>query len=384
VIILRAGWLILVMATGAAFADGPLEPEPLKQYTALPEGHPDHWLLVHDLTWFRFLEGRVLLVDPLAKDVAGQFKGSMSSSLNGGYERSLARNEHYIAETFWSRGNRGGERTDVVAIYNRSTLEYQGEIIIPPKRLSGMPKNIGTAITPDERFMLIYNFTPSQSVSVVDVANRRFVGEADIAGCGFVIATGERSFFSLCSNGTLRVVHLDDAGQVRGAETMPAFFDADEDPLFESAALSPGRAVFPTFQGRMVEIDTRHETPRIMKPWWLTNGGERSWRPAGARPVVADASGLVYVLMQPDGAEGTHKNGGGEVWVVDPETSKRLHRITLKNWGIALGTTGKGEDRLMIVTNADLGLDVYRIPEGAFVQTLAVAAEAPLLTLPAN
>jgi hypothetical protein len=69
---------------------------------------------------------------------------------------------------------------------------------------------------------------------------------------------------------------------------------------------------------------------------------------------------------------------------VDPETSKRLHRITLKNWGIALGTTGKGEDRLMIVTNADLGLDVYRIPEGAFVQTLAVAAEAPLLTLPAN
>jgi len=377
-------WFLLVLTSGIAFADGPLKPEPLNQHTSLPDTWPDHWLLVHDLTWFKFLEGRMLVVDPLAADVAGQFKGSMSSSLNGAYERSLKRNEHYIAETFWSRGNRGGERTDTVTIYDRATLKYLDEIIIPPKRLSGMPKNISTAITPDERFLLIYNFTPSQSVSVVDLESRRFVGEADIGGCGFVIATGQRSFFSLCSNGTVRVVHLDDTGRVQGTQTSPQFFDADEDPLFETAALSPGKAVFPTFQGRIVEIDTRREMPRIMKPWWLTTSQERGWRPGGARPAVADASGLLYVLMQPDGAEGTHKNGGSEVWVVDQKTSKRLSRIVLKNWGIALGATGKGENRLLVVTNGDLGLDIYRIPEGAFVQTLAVAAEAPLLTLPVN
>jgi len=379
-----AGWLLMLLASAVSLADGPLKPEPLNQHTTLPETWPDHWLRVHDLTWFKFLEGRMLVIDPLATDVAGQFKGSMSSSLNGAYERSLKRNEHYIAETFWSRGNRGGERTDTVTIYDRSTLKYPDEIIIPTKRLSGMPKNISTAITPDEQFLLVYNFTPAQSVSVVDLESRRYVTEVDIGGCGFVIATGQRSFFSLCSNGTLRVVHLDDTGRWSRTQSSPQFFDADEDPLFERAALSPGKAVFPTFQGRIVEIDTREELPRIMKLWWLTTAQERSWRPAGARPAVADASGLLYVLMQPDGAEGTHKNGGSEVWVVDQKTSKRLSRIVLKSWGIALGATGKGENRLLVVTNGDLDLDIYRIPEGAFVHTLAVAAEAPLLTLPAN
>jgi methylamine dehydrogenase heavy chain len=92
---------------------------------------------------------------------------------------------------------------------------------------------------------------------------------------------------------------------------------------------------------------------------------------------MADSSGLGYFLMHPDGAEGTHKNGGSEVWLFDLAEGKRLSRIVLKNWGIALGTSGTGDNQLMFVTNAELGVDVYRVPEGEFVQTLKVALATP-------
>jgi methylamine dehydrogenase heavy chain len=374
----------LTLPFATARADEPLQPERLGQVATLPATYPDHWLLVHDLTWFKFLESRILLVDPLAGTVATQVKGQITASMGLGYERSRKRGEHYVPETFWSRGIRGGERTDTVTIYDHATLTVQGEVVIPPKRLSGMPKPISTGITPDERFLFVYNFTPSQSVSVVDMEQRRFVGEVEINGCGFIIPTGQRSFGSLCSNGTLRTTHLAEDGTYEASETSPKFFDADADPLFESAALTGKLAIFPTFQGRIVTLDVSDETPRIAEPWWLTTTDERSWRPAGARPVVADAAGAVYVLMQPDGAEGTHKNGGPEVWVLDPMTKERTGRIVLKNWGIALGTTGAGDHRLLIVTNADLALDVYRIPAGEYVHTLGIVAEAPFLTYGVN
>ena len=381
----RASYLVgLLLAAGVAVAAEPLPPEPFNRYESLPADYPDQWLVVHDLTWFKFLESRMLLVDPLAPTAATQFKGMMGASTGGGYERSRKRGEHYVLETFWSRGTRGGERTDTVTIYDRQTLTVQGEVVIPPKRLSGMPKTIATGLTPDEKYLLVYNFMPAQSVSVVDLEARRFVTEIGTPGCGFVVPTGRRSFFGLCSNGTLRTVHLDEAGSAAGTETSPRFFDADEDPLFESAAIGGGLASFPTFQGRLVSMETGGETPVVGEPWWLSEPAERSWRPGGARPVAADAAGIVYVLMHPDGAEGTHKNGGSEVWVVDPRAKRRLARIVLRNGGLALGTTGRDGQRLLAVTNADLGIDIYRIPDGEFVHTLAVAADAPLVTYGVN
>ena len=83
--------------------------------------------------------------------------------------------------------------------------------------------------------------------------------------------------------------------------------------------------------------------------------------------------------MNPEGGEGTHKDGGAEVWVYDLETGERQSRIELENWGVSLGTTGSGDDRLMIVTNADMALDVYRIPSGEFVQTLNTGAQTPFM-----
>ena len=95
--------------------------------------------------------------------------------------------------------------------------------------------------------------------------------------------------------------------------------------------------------------------------------------------IIADSAGTGYVLMHPDGGEGTHKNGGSEVWVYDLAAGKRLNRIELANWGLSLGTSGTGDDRLLFVTNADMGVDVYAAPGGEFIKPLNTGAQTPFL-----
>jgi methylamine dehydrogenase heavy chain len=94
---------------------------------------------------------------------------------------------------------------------------------------------------------------------------------------------------------------------------------------------------------------------------------------------VQDSAGLGYVLMHPDGQEGTHNNGGNEVWVYDLASKKRLNRIALKTWGITLGESGSGDRRFLYVTNTDQKIDLYRIPSGEHVKVLDVGAFAPYM-----
>ncbi len=363
------------LLTSTAHAD--LQPDVPGNIETLPQQYPDHWMMVHDASFFHMFEGEVLIVDPLASTAAKQYKGMIPASFIASYERGTKRHEHYIAETFYSRGGRGGERTDVVTIWGADTLEVKAEVIIPPKRLSGMPKRTATALTPDEKFMLIYNFTPQQSVSVVDLEEQKFVAEVETPGCGFVIPTGKRSFTSICANGTLRTTHLDGDGNLKGSDVTDEVFDPNEDPIFEIAAVVDGVAYFPTFQGKILPVNVKRSKVRVAETWWLTAEDERNWRPGGIKPYATDSKGLAYFLMNPEGGEGTHKDGGAEVWAFDVESQKRVARIELANWGLSLGTSGTGDGQLLAVTNANLQVDVYRIPSGEFVHTLGIEPQTP-------
>ncbi|MCP5183675.1 MAG: amine dehydrogenase [Pseudomonadales bacterium] len=368
--------LILLGALAAALPGrAEIAIDPVGKVLSLPATYPSTWLMVHDFAFFHMMEGKILIVDPLAPTQAGQFKAMLGASFTADYARSRTRNEHYVVETFYSRGTRGGERTDVVTIYDTAELKVQGEIVIPPERLTGMPKPIATTLSADERLLYVYNFTPEQSVSVVDLVERRFVAKVSTPGCGFVVPTGRRSFFSICQNGALRTVHLDATGVEQGNERTEPLFDADLDPVFEGAAISGGVAYFPTFLGNMIPVDLSGESPKPGQPWSLGADGE--WRPGGMRPVTTDAAGLGYVLMHADGAEGTHKDPGSEVWVYDLAKHQRLGRIALKSPGLVLGTTGDAGQRLLAVTNVSMAVDIYRLPDGEFVHTLAVQPETP-------
>jgi len=181
----RRPWAAAALAVAACVSGAPsraqLPAEPAGVVEQLSQPTP-HWVWVNDMAFFAFPDGKAFLVDGDS--------GRMLGMLSTGYSFTSVlipktRAVIYAPETYFSRGTRG-TRTDVVTIYDPMQLHPVGEIDIPPKRASLMPMPGAQALTDDDRFLLIYNFTPSQSVTVVDTQSRKFVGEIETAGCALV------------------------------------------------------------------------------------------------------------------------------------------------------------------------------------------------------
>ena len=357
------------------------EPEEIGIIETLPEQYPDHWIMAQDLSFFHMLEGAVRVIDPSAETIGGQYKGQMTSSFIGVFKHSQKRNEHYVIESFFSRGGRGGERTDFVTIYDPSSLSVTDEIEIPPKRVTSMPKRTQAALLgKDERFIGVYNFTPAQSVSIVDLEKRVFVEEIATEGCGFVIPNGKLSFTSICANGSFLTTDLDKSGAFKSSERTDIIFDSIEDPIFEAPAIKNGTAYFLTYSGKVMPIDISKNRISVGKTWSLaTNDEEISWRPGGITNMTSDPEGYIYVLMHPEGGEGTHKNPGNEVWVYDLKNKQRKSRIAIKNWGLSVGTSGSGQNKFLLVTNTDMAIDVYGLPGGEYIRSLTSAGSTPFV-----
>lgn len=91
---------------------------------------------------------------------------------------------------------------------------------------------------------------------------------------------------------------------------------------------------------------------------------------------------MLYVLMSPYGKEGSHKDGGTEVWVVDPATGKRVNRIVLKGHSISISATREAVSHLIAI-RATGEVDVYDAASGAFVHSLGnTIGASPLLITP--
>ncbi len=374
--------IILAMLYGAT-AFGQIQPEPSGVIESLPETWPAHWVIVQDGAFFHMNNGKFIVVDADSDDPSGRIKGMFIGSMIAQFYQAKSRPEMYVSETFYSRGTRG-ERTDVVTIYDKATLAPIDEVIIPPKRASQMPIDYHLQLVDDEKIALVYNFTPATSVSVIDIVNRQFLGEISTPGCSLVYPMAGRAFASICTDGSMLSVQLNEDGSQASSERTDVFFDANGDALIEKAAMIEGIAYFPTFLGRIFPIDLNGAAPVIGEPWSLIGDEDGGWRPGGITVTATDSSKHIYVLMHPDGYEGSHKDPGTEVWVFDPQQKRRVNRIALQLPAITMGTTSD-DDPLLLVTNINLQVDVYDIDSGEFLRTLAdIGAETPFMLHGAN
>jgi methylamine dehydrogenase heavy chain len=151
----------LVLA-GAAHAE--IAPERTGQVESLPQPPHPHWVWTADLVL-----GRTALIDA----DEGRFLGV----INGGYGTVMplfarTRPEIYVPATYYSRGTHG-VRTDVVEIYDTEHLAVQAEVVIPPKRATNAVALAHAALSDDDRFVAIFNWTTGTSISIVDVQKRR-------------------------------------------------------------------------------------------------------------------------------------------------------------------------------------------------------------------
>lgn len=324
--------LVITLALGAsptAPANAELPAESPGEIERLEPPFDAHWVWVADLV----LE-RLALID--ADD--GRFVGMV----NGGYGPmmpvfSLKRNEMYLPSTYFSRRTRG-ERTDVLEIYDLATLSPVAEVILPGRRATDAVALGHTAITDDERFVAVFNWTPATSLSIVDVERRTMAIEVQIPGCSLVYAAGNRRFFSLCADGSALVITLDDDGSAATKERTKPFFDPNADPVTEKAARFGDHWIFVSFEGVAHVVDVSSEQLGFGEPWSLLNDADRraSWRIGGLQHLAVHAeTSRLYSLMHRGGAD-THKEPGEEIWIYDLDSRRRLQRIELVSPGVTI------------------------------------------------
>lgn len=362
----------------SAVASAEIQPEPTGVIQTLPETWPAHWIIAHDAAFFHMSDGKLIVIDADSDDVARRFKGFMNAAFIGVFIQARTRPEIYLAETYRSRGTRG-ERTDVLTIYDKRTLAPIDEVVLPPKRASTMPTDYNIQLVDDEKLALIYNFTPAQSVSVVDVVERKFLAEIPLPGCALAFPMGGRAFSSICADGSMLTVTIGADGRQSSSSRTQPFIDIDNDPMMEKAAMSGGIAYFPTFHGNIIPVDLNGETPRIGDSWSMIGNEAGGWRPGGLQLAATDSAGRLYFLMHPEGKEGTHKDPGIEVWVFDGRTQSRVGRLELALPAISIAVT-RDQKPLLVATNINMEVDVYDIATGTLQRTLGnFGQETPLI-----
>jgi len=318
--------LAALCLAAAAPALAELQPEELTR-ESLAETMQPHWMWVNDISFDRMLDGRAYLIDA----DSGQMLGMISSGYGHGVLMLAEDGKTFaVPSTFLTRGTRG-ERTDVVTFYKTSDLTPGAEPVIPAKRYNGMPFQSVSPVMPGGRFGLVYNFTPEQSVTVIDMQAQKMVGEFATSGCSLVYPTGPSKFFLICGDGALQAATLDAEGKVTLGKTSKKLF-ADDDPVTEKGVWTGSQWLFFTMGGKVHVIDHSRDVPAIVKTWSLTTATDgKDWRPGALQTAAYHrGTGRLYVLMHQGGAD-THKDPGTEIWVYDAAKQTRIERIALES-----------------------------------------------------
>ena len=363
--------LLMLYAVGA-FAELPVEKIPNVQ--KLPQDYPSTWIFAHDANFTSLVAGKVAIIDVAAD--SHEYKGAVGAAQFGTFVESSTRPELYVGETFYSRGTTG-ERTDVVTIYDKETLDKQAEIVLPNNNRGLFVTNkFAMRLVDNDRYLLVFNYTPASSVSVIDVHSRRLLGEIATPGCSMIYPTGERGFSSLCGDGSMLSIQFNEDGQETDRLSTPPFFDADQDPVFDKPTYVDSIAYFVSYLGRVYPVDLSEARPKILTSWSLVDDADiaANRRPSGWQVATNNGSDQLFVIMQEDGFYGSHKSGGNQIWVANIQTEAVLSKITTQSGAFSIEFVS-GDSPMLAVTNPLMGLDVYAT-DGTHLRTISVGDAA--------
>ncbi len=326
---------------------GPLRNNPFPEVaktTTLQDAAPGMRYWAYGIGSPNFVDGRAYLYDMDAKRLGQLSTGYWFSNL-------LPADRHgaiLTVETYLSRGTRG-ERTDVVAAYDETTLRLKYEIDIPAKRMNATQSRQMVRMTPDQRFLAVVNYTPAQSLTIVDLEERRFVEEVETPGCMAAHEAGERSFYLICSNGSFMRFRLGADGRIVERERTAPLFDAIKDPLTASPTKVGDTWYFLSRHAHLHAIRMTDTEIEHLGAWSLLSDAERAkgWTIAGLEHLAAHrASGRLFVLVR-QGKPEKFEDPGQEVWVFDIAEQERLRRIKMKDLTISIDVTQSEQPRLL-------------------------------------
>jgi len=268
----------------------------------------------------------------------GKMKGMVNMYGQDSFSFDPLGKNFYVAQTIWSKLDRGTRQDNLLA-YDVTTLKLVAEVPIPGRMLIGN-RTHNLVITSDGKKALIYNMQPSSSVNVVDLEKKAFEQKIELPGCATMFTNTSNGFSALCSNGTLATVTM--AGGKPSITRSARFFNATEDPIFDTSIIDPktGKATMLSYSGVVTPI-TLGATPQIGEGWSLQQAAfmrkgtytpmDVNWMPGGRQPIaVHHATGRIYVLMHM-GEYWSEYEPALEVWILDGNTHKLIGRRALSD-----------------------------------------------------
>jgi methylamine dehydrogenase heavy chain len=322
-------WNKLALVLGTALASGVARADlPLEQVSIAPLAAADaHRLYLSDMVISHFIDGKLMIIDGQSMKLMGQ----VALGMTGHATLSPDRSEILVSTAYVAKLNRG-ERIGELDIYDAATLKLKAEISVPNKHAQSMPYRGSVRSSADGRFVFLQNATPAQSITVVDRKAEKFVTEIPTPGCWMIYPalTVPNRFATLCGDGTMLTVTLDDNGMPLQRKKSRKFFDADTDALFVAADQDGDTYSFVSFKGRLQQVNVAGEEAVPAEPWSLLTAADAKggWRPGGYQPMSLQlASGRLYVGMHPKGKEGSHKEPAKEIWVFDLASKQRVARL---------------------------------------------------------
>ncbi|MCW5625274.1 MAG: amine dehydrogenase [Burkholderiales bacterium] len=337
---LRKGALIAALAglsqAGAAFAQLPVE-----TLTSEPAIKAKNRIYIPDIAIMHIADGKLHVVD----GDTGKYQGVIGTGFTGQSKLSKDGTEVFIATGYYDRGQRGN-RTDIVEVWDATTLRFKYEIPIGEKR--AMALNYKYLLTQlSDRWLIVQNATPATSVQVVDLAAKKVVSEIATPGCWAIypVKSNPNKFGTLCGDGTVQLITLGNDGSAATRTASEPLFDADADALFIQGEATGDVYHFVSFTGNVVSIDFGGDKAVAAGKWSLVSAAERKqgWRPGGYQVVALhEGTGRLYVPMHAGGGEGSHKNPAKEIWGYDLSSKKRVVK-TAGHMSTAIGVSTDGK-----------------------------------------
>jgi methylamine dehydrogenase heavy chain len=309
----------------------------------LPKNTGQEWFWSYGFRMPSAADGQAFLFDEHGKRLGQLSTGFWFNNL----VNAKTRNEIITTETYFSRGTRG-TRTDIVSIYDARSLTHKKEIIIPSKRMNGVKNNGLFTLTDDERFALVVNYTPAQSITIVDLELGKFVEEIETPGCSVIYRAGNRDFYAICGNGTFMQISLSEDGAVAKRKRSEKLFNAVDDFLSIAASRIDDTWYFVSRQYNVYAIHMEGDTIELVNKWSLVTADERedNWTIAGLDHTTAhQASGRLFVLMH-QGEAHQFEEPGTEVWVFDAKTGEKQQNIVLEEMSLGMKVSQTATPRL--------------------------------------
>lgn len=380
--------LFAAAAWGWALLASPVQAEPADTGAVLEMETSDVLTITPPKpTWFFVDGGWDMPGTSIFDGETGKMKGMVETRRLADFAIDPAGKFYYVAETIWSKGDRG-TRQDMVSVYDSQTLNLITEVPLPGRILIGSRKN-NFIVSDDGKTAYVYDFSPVSGVNIVDLVKRKFVTAVELPGCASLMPNPGVGFSALCSDGSLATVAI--KGTKADISHSAPFFSATDDPIFDNFTYDRRKkeTTFLTYTGQIYQAKLG-ATPTISAPFSIqaaagirpgeTKPLELNWYPGGRQPMALHRpSGHLFVLMHM-GEYWSHKASGTEVWEVDLATQKVVKRRALKEPmnNVEVSQTDKpllfmnGEEGSAIVIDVATGEEKHKI-EKAGGSTITVA-----------